>query len=119
MALANSLIQKRNDALNVRNTQQNIRLSILNAVVALQSAKDSLTLALKEDGFSSLNLDAEHTKYALGNEIQQNVVTAQQQLAAADLVVVNSKIALQKAVLNLYTQTGELLDKRSIVVKTP
>jgi outer membrane protein TolC len=119
MALANSLIQKRNDALNVRNTQQSIRLSILNAVVALQSATDSLALAKTEDDLESKNLDAEHTKYSLGNEIQQNVVIAAQQLAAADLTLVNSKIALQKAVLNLYTQTGELLDKRSIVVKTP
>jgi outer membrane protein TolC len=88
-------------------------------VVALQSAKDSLVLAQKEDELESKNLDAEHTKYSLGNEIQQNVVFAAQQLAAADLTLVNSKIALQKAVLNLYTQTGELLDKRSIVVKTP
>jgi outer membrane protein TolC len=119
MALANALIQKRNDSLNVRNTQQNIRLSILNAVVALQSAKQSLELAKTQQHYSSLNLDAEHTKYSLGNETQQNVVLATQYLAAADLVVVNSKIALQKAVLNLYTQTGELLDKRSIVVKTP
>jgi outer membrane protein TolC len=119
MAMANAMIQKKSDALNVRNTQQTIRLSILNAVVALQSAKDSLALAITEDHFSSLNYDAEKTKYALGNEIQQNVVAAQQELAAADLVVVNSKIALQKAVLSLYTQTGELLDKRNIVVKTP
>jgi outer membrane protein TolC len=119
MAMANAMIQKKSDALNVRNTQQTIRLSILNAVVGLQSAKDSLVLALTEDKFSSLNLDAEHTKYALGNETQQNVVLAQQALAAADLVVVNSKIALQKAILSLYTQTGELLDKRGIVVKTP
>jgi outer membrane protein TolC len=66
-----------------------------------------------------LNLDAEHTKYALGNETQQNVVIAQQTLAGADLTVVNAKITLQKAVLSLYTQTGELLDKRGIVVKTP
>ena len=119
MTLANALIQKKNDALNVRNTQQSIRLSILNAVVAFQSAKDSLVLAQTQDKFSSLNLDAEHTKYSLGNEIQQNVVTAQQQLAAADLVVLNSKIALQKAILSLYTLTGELLDKRGVVVKTP
>jgi outer membrane protein TolC len=47
MALANAMIQKRNDALNVRNTEQSIRLSILNAVVALQSAKQSLDLALR------------------------------------------------------------------------
>ena len=119
MVLADSLIQKKSDSLNVRNTQQQIRLNILNAVVALQSAKDSLVLAQTQDKFSSLNLDAEHTKYSLGTEIQQNVVTAQQQLAQADLGVLQAKITLQKAVLSLYTLTGELLDKRGVVVKTP
>jgi outer membrane protein TolC len=119
MAMANALIQKRSDALNVRNSQQTIRLSILNAVVSLQNAEESLKLAKIQDDFASKNLDAEHTKYSLGNETQQNVVLAQQGLASADLVVLNAKITLQKAVLNLYTQTGELLDKRGIVVKTP
>ena len=91
MVLADSLIQKKSDSLNVRNTQQQIRLNILNAVVALQSAKDSLVLAQTQDKFSSLNLDAEHTKYSLGTEIQQNVVTAQQQLAQADFGVLRSQ----------------------------
>ena len=119
MALANAMIQKKSDSLNIRNTQQSIRLNILNAVVALQSAEESLKLATIEDDFSSKNLEAEHTKYSLGTELQQNVVFAQQQLAASDLTVLNAKITLQKAVLNLYTQTGELLDKRGVVVKTP
>ncbi len=88
-------------------------------MVNLQSAVRSLELAKTEDNFSNLNYQGEVTKYKLGNEIQQNVVTAAQTLAAADLVVVNSKIALQKAILILYTDTGELLDKRGIVVKTP
>lgn len=119
MALANSLIQKRSDALTVRNTEESIRLSILNAVVNLQSSVDSLDLANKEEDFSQKNYDGEVLKYKLGNEIQQNVVLAAQELAAAQLVVVTSKINLQKAILTLYTQTGELLDKRGIVVKTP
>jgi len=119
VALANSLLQKKSDSLNVRNTEQSIRLNILNALVNLQSAVRSLELAKTEDNFSNLNYQGEVTKYKLGNEIQQNVVTAAQTLAAADLVVVNSKIALQKAILILYTDTGELLDKRGIVVKTP
>jgi outer membrane protein TolC len=119
MVMANALVQKRSDALNVRNTRQSIRLGILNAVVGLQSAEESLKLAKIQDDFSNKNLDAMHTKYELGTETQQNVVTAQQALAQSDLTVLNSKITLQKAVLNLYLQTGELLDKRGIVVKTP
>lgn len=119
MIMANALIQKRNDALNVRNTQQNIRLGVLNAVTNLQGAEESLKLAQIQEDFSNKNLDAMHTKYSLGTETQQNVVAAQQALAAAALGVLNAKISLQKAVLNLYLQTGELLDRRGIVVKTP
>jgi outer membrane protein TolC len=119
MIMANALIQKRNDAFNVRNTQQNIRLGVLNAVTNLQGAEESLKLAQIQNDFSNKNLDAMHTKYSLGTETQQNVVAAQQALAAAALGVLNAKISLQKAVLNLYLQTGELLDRRGIVVKTP
>ena len=119
MTMANALIQKRNDALNVRSTQQNIRVSILNAVTNLQSAEESLKLSLIQNEFSKKNLDAMHTKYELGTEIQQNVVSAQLDLANSNLTVLNSKISLQRAVLSLYLQTGELLDKRGIVVKLP
>ena len=119
MTMANALIQKRNDTLNVRNTQQSIRLSILNAVTNLQSAEESLKLSLIQDDFSNKNLDAMLTKYSLGTETQQNVVFAQRDLATADLQVVNARINLQKAVLSLYLQTGELLDKRGVVVKLP
>jgi outer membrane protein TolC len=45
------------------------------------------------------------------------VINAQQQLASAELTVVNAQISLRKSVLNLLTQTGELLDERGIVVQ--
>ena len=116
-AMANALVQKKQDALTVRNQQQNIRLQVLNAVTGLDGAKDSLKLAIVQRDFAKLNLDAENEKYRLGTEINQNVINAQQQLAQAELAVVNAQISLRKSVLNLLTQTGELLDQRGIVVK--
>jgi outer membrane protein len=115
--LANALISKKSDALSVRTQQQAIRVSVLSAVTSLQSAKESLALAKVQQDFAGKNYDAMQTKYKLGTETQQNVVSAQQTKVEADLQVVNSKISLRNAVLNLLTQTGDLLDQRGIVIQ--
>jgi outer membrane protein len=118
VAMANALVQKKTDSLTVRNQQQSIRLQVLNAVTALEGAKESLKLANTQREFSKLNLDAMNEKYRLGAEINQNVINAQQQLAQAELAVVNAQISVRRSTLNLLTQTGELLDERGIVVTT-
>ncbi len=115
--MANAVVQKKQDALALRNLQQNTRLNILNAVTALDGAKEQLKLALVQQDFAKKNLDAENEKYRLGTETNQNVINAQQQLAQADLTVVSSQISVRTRLLNLLTQTGELLDARGIVVK--
>jgi outer membrane protein len=112
-----AVVQKKMDSLAVRNQQQNIRLQILNAVTSLEGAKEQLKLANTTRDFAKLNLDAENEKYKLGAEINQNVINAQQQLAAAELTVVNAQISVRKSLLNLLTQSGELLDERGIVVQ--
>ena len=116
-AMANAIVQKRTDALTVRNQQQNIRLQILNAVTALEGAKDQLKLAIIQRDFSQKNLDAENEKYRLGTEINQNVINAQQVLVQAESAVVTNQIGVRLNLLNLLTQTGELLDERGIVIK--
>jgi len=115
--MANALVQKKQDALTVRNQQQNVRLQVLNAVTSLEGAKEQLKLAITQRDFAKLNEDAEQEKYKLGTDINQNVVLAQQALAQAELGVVNAQISLRRSQLNLLTQTGELLDQRGIVVK--
>lgn len=116
-ALANSLVQKKTDALNLRNTQQGIRLSVLTAVTRLDGAEEQLKLAKIQLDFAQKNLDAENTKFQLGTEINQNVINAQQVLVQAQSAVVTNQIGVRLNLLNLLTQTGELLDERGIVVK--
>jgi outer membrane protein len=115
--MANALIQKKSDALTVRNQQQNVRMQVLTALTALNGAKEQLGLAIKQRDFARLNENAAQEKYKLGTEQQQNVVFAQRDLATAELGVVNAQIAVRRGLLNLLTQTGELLDERGIVVK--
>jgi len=110
-------VQKKIDALNLRNQEQAIRLNILNAVSSLEGAKEQLKLARIQREFAQKNLDAENQKYQLGNETNQNVINAQQALVQADSAVVANQIGVRRSLLNLITQTGELLDERGIVVK--
>jgi len=115
--MANALVQKKSDALAVRNQQQNVRLQVLTSATALEGAKEQLKLANTQRNFAKLNQDAAEEKYKLGTETNQNVVFAQQAMAQAELTVVNAQINLRRSLLNLMTQTGELLDDRGIVVK--
>jgi len=117
MNLANSLVTKKTDALNLRNAQQNTRLSVLTAVSTLNGAIESLRLAKIQDDLQKKNYDAEQEKYQLGTDINQNVVLALQALVVADSAVVTAQINVRTSILNLYTQTGELLDERGIIVK--
>jgi outer membrane protein TolC len=67
--------------------------------------------------FAQKNLDAENTKFQLGTEINQNVINAQNVLVQAESAVVTNQIGVRLNLLNLLTQTGELLDERGIVIK--
>lgn len=116
-AMATALVQKKTDALNLRNQQQAIRLNVLNAATRLEGAKEQLKLARIQLDFAQKNLDAENTKFQLGTEINQNVINAQQVLVQAQSAVVTNQIGVRLGLLNLLTQTGELLDQRGIVVK--
>ena len=117
MDMADAIVRKKTDALTLRNTQEMVRLSILNAVSNLNGAKEQLKLANIQRDFAKKNLDAEQKKYELGTEINQNVINAQQALTAAESNVVQNQISLRRSILNLLTQTGELLDQRGIVVQ--
>jgi outer membrane protein TolC len=103
--------------LNVRNQEQGIRLSILNAVTKLEGAKEQLKLARTAMDFAQKNLDAENTKFQLGTEINQNVINAQNVLVQAEAAVVTNQVGVRLNLLNLLTQTGELLDERGIIIK--
>jgi outer membrane protein TolC len=115
--MANALVQKKQDALTLRTQQQSIRLQVLNALTALEGAKETLKLANTQMEFAKLNQDAMEEKYRLGAETNQNVIFAQRDYANAEAAVVNAQINVRRSLLNLLTQTGELLDVRGIVVK--
>jgi outer membrane protein TolC len=117
MNLANALVAKKTDALNLRNLQQNTRLSVLTALTNVNSAIASLRLAKTQEDLQHKNYDAEMQRYTLGIDSNQLVVIALQSWVTAQSSVVTAQVNLRTSILNLYTQTGELLDERGIIVK--
>jgi len=115
--MADAIVRKKQDTLNVRTTQQTIRLDILNAITNVESSKESVKLAKVARDFAQKALDAENKKYELGTELSQNVLLAQNALAQSESTVVTNQIALRKNLLNLWVKTGTLLDERGIVIQ--
>jgi outer membrane protein TolC len=116
-AMATAIVQKKTDMLNLRNQGQTVRLNILTAVTKLEGAKEQLKLAKTAMDFAQKNLDAENTKFQLGTETNQNVINAQTVLVQAESAVVTNQVGVRMNLLNLLTQTGELLDERGIVIR--
>jgi outer membrane protein len=117
VALADALVSKKTNALTLRNNQQSVRLQVLQALTNVEGTKEQLKLARIQQDFAQLNLDAMNRKYELGTEIPTNVIRAQQDLTTAQNSVVQQQVALRRNLTTLYTQTGELLDQRGIVVQ--
>jgi len=115
--MADALVQKKRDALSLRDSQQAVRLSVLNAVSNVESSKESLKLAIVARDFAVKYLDAENQKFQLGSEPMQFVLQAQTQLSTAESAVVSAQVGLRRNLLNLFAQTGELLDQRGIVIQ--
>jgi len=117
MDMADALVTKKRDALTLRQTQQTVRLQVLQAVTNVNGAIEQLKLARTQQEFAQLNLDAMNRKYELGTELQTNVIRAQQDLTSAQNNVVQQQVSLRRNLTTLLTQTGELLDERGIIVQ--
>lgn len=115
--MADALVAKRRDTLQVRSVEQNIRLEVLNAVNQVESSKASVKLAVTAQDYAQKYLDAEQKKYDLGTSQLYFVLTAQQALVAAQSAVVQNSVQYRRNVLNLLRRTGELLDQRGVVLQ--
>jgi outer membrane protein TolC len=115
--MADAIVRRKQDTLTLRTTQQGIRLDILNGITNVESSKESVKLAKVARDFAQKALDAENKKYELGTELSQNVLLAQNALAAAESTLVTNQIALRKNLLNLWMKIGTLLDERGIVIQ--
>jgi len=115
--MADALLAKRRDALQVRTTEQQVRLDVLNAVNQVESSKEAVRLAIIARDYAQKYLDAEQKKYDLGTSQMFFVLQAQGALVTADATVVQNAVNYRRNLLNLLRRTGQLLDERGIAVQ--
>jgi outer membrane protein TolC len=114
--LADAMIQKRRDTLQVRNIEQQARLEVLQAVSQVEASKASVKLAAIAQDFAQKRYDAEQKKYDLGTSQIFFVLQAQQDLVNAQATLVRESVNYRRNQLNLLRRTGQLLDERGVVV---
>ncbi len=115
--MADALVAKKRDALNVRTVQQQVRLDVVTAVSQVESSKDAMKLAVVARDFSQKYLESEQKKYELGNSTIFFVLQAQQALVAAESSVVQNAVSYRRNLMNLLLRTGDLLEARGIVTQ--
>lgn len=115
--MADALVAKKRDALNVRTVQQQVRLDVLTAVSQVESSKDAMKLAVVARDFSQKYLESEQKKYELGNSTIFFVLQAQLALVSAESSVVQNAVSYRRNLMNLLARTGDLLEARGIAVQ--
>jgi outer membrane protein TolC len=115
--MADALVTKKRDALNVRTVQQQVRLNVLTAVSQVESSKDAMKLSVVAQDFSRKYMEAEQKKYELGNSTIFFVLQAQGALVAAESSVVQNSVSYRRNLMNLLWRTGDLLEARGIAVQ--
>ena len=115
--MADSLVAKKRDTLNVRTVRQQVRQDVLTAVSQVESSKDAMKLSVIAQDFSRKYMEAEQKKYELGNSTIFFVLQAQGALVAAESSVVQNAVSYRRNLMNLLWRTGDLLEARGIAMQ--
>lgn len=115
--MADALVSKRRDALQVRGGQQQVRLDVLTGINLVNASKEGVNFAIKSRDFAQKRLDAENKKYELGTSQIFLVLQAQTDLISAESNVVLQIINYKRNLLALLQATGELLQERGVVLQ--
>ncbi len=115
--MADAIVAKKHDALNVRTVRQQVRLDVLTAVSQVESSKDAMKLSVVALGFGRKYMEAEQKKYELGTSTIFFVLQAQGALVAAESSVVQNSVSYRRNLMNLLKTTGDLLEERGIATQ--
>jgi outer membrane protein len=114
--LGSALVTKRKNLYQMRQQEQSIRTEVKNAVHQLEESELTITAAKTARDLAGKNLAAEERKYELGAQTIFFVLDAQTQLSQAELNVVQSQIAYQRALTAVDHATGALLQKHQLII---
>lgn len=114
---ADALVQRKLDALQVRQFEQNVRLEVLQAISQVENSKASVKLAQIAVDFANKRLDADQKRYDLGTINIFFLLDSQQALVNAQAQLVTQTLQYRRNVANLLQRTGQLLEERNIVLQ--
>src|SRR3984957_17740539 len=117
--LADSLLSRRRDQYQERETNQSISLEVTTAVHSLEAAKLGMEATKVAVDLARETLHADERKYELGTEQIFFVLDAQTQLALAELSLIQSQVNFQLAVTQVDHATGDLLEHHHVQVVEP
>jgi len=117
--LADSLVSRRHDQYQERETNQSITLEVTTAVHSLEAAKLGMEAAKVAVDLARETLHADERKYELGTEQIFFVLDAQTQLALAELSLIQSQVNFQLAVTQVDHATGDLLEHHHVQIVEP
>ncbi len=117
--LGSALVSKKNDLYRMRGLEQSISTEVKNAVHDLELSELVINAAQQSRDLAMKTLNAEERKYQLGAGTIFFVLDAQNQLSSAELALVQSQIAYQRALTEVDHATGSLLDKHKVNIATP
>src|SRR5580693_4315752 len=117
--LADSLVSRRRNQYQERETNQSISLEVATAVHSLEAAKLGMEAAKVAVDLAKETLHADERKYELGTEQIFFVLDAQTQLAQAELNLIQSQVNFQLAVTQVDHATGDLLEHHHVKVAEP
>lgn len=117
--LADSLVSRRHDQYQERETNQNISLEVTTAVHSLEAAKLGMEAAKVAVDLAKETLHADERKYELGTEQIFFVLDAQTQLAQAELNLIQAQVNFQVAVTQVDHATGDLLEHHHVQIVEP
>jgi outer membrane protein TolC len=115
--LADALVQKKVDALQIRSAEQNIRLQVLSAINQVENSRASVELAKVARDLAQKRVEAEQKRYELGTTVIFFVLQAQQDLTTAQSSLVRESINYRRNLLQLNQRIGNLLDERGIYIQ--
>jgi outer membrane protein len=114
---ADAVVARRLDMLKVRNTEQSVRLTVLNAISQVENSKAGIDLAKVALDLAQKRADAEQKKYDLGTTTLFFLLDAQTALNQAQSALVNQTVQHRKDMTNLLRFTGDLLPERGIAIQ--
>jgi outer membrane protein len=106
----------RQSELVLRKQENQIRVDVQNAMIAVQQARTGYMAAVRSRILEEQTLDAEQKKLALGTSTVYNVILIQRDLSNSQATEVVASDTYAKSVVQLDLATGQTLDKYGVEI---